>query len=159
MCTTGCADRRCWRRRLVSRMRNLAAMFLAGLAIPAAAAPAPQPAPPPASATPAASHDQGTLEVTSSRDLEWLQQDHNVQWSAETLRNVTATLSAASAYIPPAARRTLQDRAPPGASNTIRARSTNRRSGFADRTMPSSMHRSCSVKSIRVRFLVLSSNP
>lgn len=39
--------------------------------------PAAQPAPvQPAPAEQAAPHDQGTLEVTSSRDLEWLQQDH-----------------------------------------------------------------------------------
>jgi lipopolysaccharide export system protein LptA len=36
----------------------------------------PAPAPPPQSAAAAAPHDQGTLEVTSDRDLEWLQQDH-----------------------------------------------------------------------------------
>jgi len=37
-----------------------------------------KPAAPPveAAATPAPVHDEGTLEVTSDRDLEWLQQDH-----------------------------------------------------------------------------------
>jgi lipopolysaccharide export system protein LptA len=43
---------------------------------------APAPVPPPAQAAPsqpsgqASTHDEGTLEVTSDRDLEWLQQDH-----------------------------------------------------------------------------------
>jgi lipopolysaccharide export system protein LptA len=37
--------------------------------------PAPPPPPPPPPAAAPAPHDEGTLEVTSDRDLEWLQQD------------------------------------------------------------------------------------
>jgi lipopolysaccharide export system protein LptA len=69
-----------------SHWRHLALVMLAGLPGWALSAPAtlPQKAKPsePAQAAvvapagQAATHDQGTLEVTSSRDLEWLQQDH-----------------------------------------------------------------------------------
>jgi hypothetical protein len=40
---------------------------------------------------------QGSAQHTQKTVLQWLQQDHDVRWSAETLRKVTATLSAALA--------------------------------------------------------------
>jgi len=40
---------------------------------------------------------QASAQHTQKTVLQWLRQDHNVQWAAETLRKVTATLSAAMA--------------------------------------------------------------
>jgi hypothetical protein len=50
-------------------------------------------------ATPALMERVGraSAQHTQKTVLEWLKQDHNVQWSAETLRKVTASLSAALA--------------------------------------------------------------
>ena len=50
-------------------------------------------------ATPALMERVGRMSAqhTQKTVLDWLRQEHDVQWSAETLRNVTATLSAAMA--------------------------------------------------------------